>query len=159
MKLRVAGAQIPVTLDVAQNAQRLGRAIAWASDQGADILLTPEGSLSGYTSDFDASAVREALAALVEMAARLGVGLALGTCYVEEADGRCYNQVRFYRPDGTYLGFHSKTLTCGSLEAQPKGEINHYAVAPLRLFGWNGIAVGALICNDLWANPPVHPCA
>ena len=37
----------------------------------------------------------------------------LGTCFVEAADGHCYNQIRFYRADGEFLGFHSKTLQVG----------------------------------------------
>ena len=89
-------------------------------------------------------------------AQRARLGLALGTCYVE-ADGRCYNQVRFYDGSGQYLGFHSKTLTCGSLADPPRGEIEHYAVTPLRVFDFGGVTVGALICNDLWANPGCTP--
>jgi predicted amidohydrolase len=85
-----------------------------------------------------------------------GVGLALGTCAVE-ADGACYNQLRFYLPDGTYLGYHSKTLTCGTWDDPPQGEINDYAVAPLRTFDYGPIRVGGLICNDLWANPGCTP--
>jgi predicted amidohydrolase len=118
--------------------------------------LTPEGSLSGYTPDFDAQAVREALLEVTDQAKRAGVGLALGTCYVEP-DGVCYNQLRFYLPDGTYLGFHSKTLTCGTLDDPPQGEINDYGVRPLRTFDYGGICVGGLICNDLWANPGCTP--
>lgn len=156
MKLRVAGAQIPVTDDVAANIQEIERAIDWASHQGAEILLTPEGSLSGYTPRFDVAAVREGLQRITDRASACGVGLALGTCFVEP-DGRYYNQIRFYRPDGQYLGFHSKTLTCGTLEDPPQGEINDYAISPLRTFSWNGLAIGGLICNDLWANPQCTP--
>jgi predicted amidohydrolase len=84
------------------------------------------------------------------------LGLALGTCFVEN-DDRCYNQIRFYDKGGTYLGFHSKTLTCGSLEDPSRGEIEHYAVAPLSTYELDGVRVGALICNDLWANPGCTP--
>ena len=156
MKLRIAGAQIPVTRDVAHNVQALRRAIDFAGRQGADILLTPEGSLSGYTPAFDRQAVEEALETVTGWAREAGVGLALGTCMVE-ADGVCYNQLRFYLPGGAYLGFHSKTLTCGTWDDPPQGEINDYGVAPLRTFDYNGICVGGLICNDLWANPQCTP--
>ena len=156
MRVRIAGAQIPVTLDIAANVATLARAIAAARDAGAELLLTPEGSLSGYTPNFDAAAVRAALADVTALARQAGLGLALGTCYVED-DGRVYNQLRFYRPDGAYLGFHSKTLTCGTWDDPPRGEINDYAVAPLRTFDWGGIALGGLICNDLWANPQCTP--
>jgi predicted amidohydrolase len=157
MHLRVAGAQLPVTADVKTNVEAICRAIAWSEAQGADILLTPEGSLSGYTATFDADEVREGLAEVTEAARRAHVGLALGTCFIELDDGGCYNQIRFYEPDGTYLGFHSKTLRCGSLDDPPRGEINRYAVRPLRTFCFQGVTIGGLICNDMWANPECTP--
>ena len=124
MDLRVAIAQIPVVLDVESNHATIRRAIDCAARQRADILLTPEGSLSGYTHVSDWEKVTEALDDLTGRAKKCGLGLALGTCYVED-DGRCCNQIRFYDPDGGYLGFHSKTLTCGTLTDPPEGEINH----------------------------------
>jgi len=157
MEIRVAGAQLPVTGDIAANAAAIHRAVDFAVREQAAILLTPEGSLSGYTHDFDSSAVSEALDALTARARAAALGLALGTCYVEPGDSRCYNQIRFYARDGQYLGFHSKTLTCGSLEDPPRGEIEHYAVAPLRAFSFEGVRIGGLICNDLWANPGCTP--
>lgn len=155
-KLRVAGAQLPVGGEVAANEAAIGRGIVYAAEKGAAVLLTPEGSLSGYRADFDRDEVQAALARVTAQAQEAGVGLALGTCF-EEADGRCYNQLRFYGRDGSYLGFHSKTLTCGSWDDPPKGEINDYAVAPLRTYDLGGVCVGGLICNDLWANPGCTP--
>jgi predicted amidohydrolase len=156
MKLRVAGAQLAVTDDIATNLYAIERAIDYAQAERAEILLTPEGALSGYTPHFDVEGVRSALAHVTEYARIRHVGLALGTCAVED-DGRTYNQLRFYRPDGAYLGLHSKTLTCGTLENSPRGEIEHYAVSPLRTFDWDGLTMGGLICNDLWANPACTP--
>jgi predicted amidohydrolase len=157
MQLRVAGAQLQVTTDVRTNVEAICRAIAWSEAQGADILLTPEGSLSGYTPTFDASEVNEGLAEVTEVARRAHLGLALATCFVEPDDGACYNQIRFYEPDGSHLGFHSKILRCGSLEQPPRGEINQFAMCPLRTFGFRGITIGGLICNDMWANPECTP--
>jgi len=157
MKLRVAGAQIPVTGDIASNLEAINRAIDYAISEQADVLLTPEGSLSGYTHELDAEAVAVALKTVTARASAAGLGLALGTCFVEPEDKRCYNQIRFYDGNGTYLGFHSKTLTCGTLTEPPEGEIEHYAVRPLRTFCLNGLTVGGLICNDLWANPCCTP--
>lgn len=156
MQLRIAGAQLPVTPDVAANSEALGRAIDYAASVQADLVLTPEGSLSGYTPHFDAAQVRDGLHHVTDRARRAGVGLALGTCYLED-DGLIYNQLRFYERDGTYLGFHSKTLTCGTWDEPPRGEINDYAVRPLRVFRFRGVTVGGLICNDLWANPECTP--
>lgn len=157
MRIRIAGAQLSVTNDIPANVAGIERAIAFARDAQADLLLTPEGSLSGYTHLFDAPQVEQALEHVTSLAREAQVGLALGTCYDEPEENRCYNQIRFYTPDGQYLGFHSKTLTCGSLERPPQGEINHYAVSPLRTFSFQGITIGGLICNDLWANPGCTP--
>jgi predicted amidohydrolase len=157
MDLRVAGYQMPVGLDIEQNTRRINAAIDWAADHGAEVLLTPEGSLSGYTHEFDAKSVEKALGVVTGRACRRNVGLALGTCFIER-DGKCYNQVRFYRPDGEYLGFHSKTLRCGSVDGHSRGEVNHYAVSDLRVFPWrDGLSIGGLICNDMWANPKCTP--
>jgi predicted amidohydrolase len=39
-----------------------------------------------------------------------------------------------------------------------RGEINHYAASDLRVFAWrDGLLMGALICNDMWANPGCTP--
>lgn len=156
MEIRVAGAQIPVTSDIESNVKAIARAVAFAAHERADVLLTPEGSLSGYTPAFDAQAVRDALEHVTALAQEAGVGLALGTC-AAEPDGTRYNQLRFYLPDGAYLGFHSKTLTCGTWDNPPQGEINDYGATPLRTFDYRGICVGGLICNDLWANPECTP--
>jgi len=65
--------------------------------------------------------VKAALVEITSQARASGAGLALGTCFVEAADGHCYHQIRFYRADGEFLGFHSKTLRCGSMTDPPKG--------------------------------------
>ena len=157
MAMRVAGVQMAVTLDVESNAAAIGRAIDRACAEHADILLTPEGSLSGYTHQFDRDTVEAGLQRVTARAREAGVGLALGTCFFERTDGKCYNQIRFYSPGGEFLGFHSKTLTCGSLTVPPEGEIDHYAISPLRTFRFSGLQIGGLICNDLWANPGCTP--
>jgi predicted amidohydrolase len=157
--LRVATAQIPVTKDIEENVAAIGRALDAAIREKADILLTPEGSLSGYTPQFDQAAVDVHLKEIVGRASEAGLALALGTCFVEPDDGKCYNEIRFYDAEGTFVGFHTKTLLCGSLTEPSKGEINHYGTRPLRTFQIKGITVGGLICNDMWANPQCTPMA
>jgi len=157
MDFRVAGYQMPVGRNIEENTRRILAAIDRASDNDAEILLTPEGSLSGYTHEFDATEIEKALGLVTQHARAKGVGLALGTCFIEE-DGKCYNQIRFYRPDGEYLGYHSKILRCGSVDGQSEGERNHYADSGLRVWPWReGICIGGLICNDMWANPECTP--
>lgn len=156
MKLRIAGAQIPVTGEVGANLEIISRAMDYAVDEKADILLTPEGSLSGYSHIFNREEVEKALKIVTQKAKAVGLGLALGTCYIE-SDNQCYNQLRFYDSDGSFLGYHSKILTCGTLDNISRGEIEHYTVKPLRTFKFKGITIGGLICNDLWANPECTP--
>ena len=156
-QLRVAVAQISVTREIDANLETIGRAIDKAIEQKADILLTPEGSLSGYTPKFDQAKVDAALKKVVDKASSAGLALALGTCYTEPDDGKCYNQIRFYDGDGKFLGFHSKTLRCGTMTDPPKGELNDYACRPLRTFEIKGITIGGLIYNDMWANPGCTP--
>lgn len=156
MQLRVAGYQMCVSTDIGANEAAIGAALRSAKDQGADVLLTPEGSLSGYTPEFDAAHATEATHRITAQARALGIALALGTCF-KEGDGLVYNQLRFYAADGGFLGAHCKILRCGSMTEPPVGEINHYATQPLSTFTLSGIEIGGLICNDLWANPACTP--
>jgi len=157
MNVKVALAQIPVTDNIGQNLQELKTAVEYAADEKANILLTPEGSLSGYNATFNVKEATEALDEITAKARSLKVGLALGTCMFEE-DGLCYDELRFYQPDGTYSGCHTKQLLCANMmEEDPKGEINYFKKMPLRVFDFMGITIGGLLCNDMWANPMWTP--
>lgn len=159
-RLRVAGAQIPVTRNVSKNLEALERSVRYAAAEKADILLTPEGSLSGYFPEFDAGRTAAVLERITAAARQSGVALALGTCYQEPADGRRYDELRFYTREGHYLGFHAKVLLCRRIaESASKGEIDFFSTMPLRTFQLNGVTIGGLICNDLWANPEWTPQA
>lgn len=155
--LRVAAAQIPVTVDISANVGTICRAIDSAVTGRADILLTPEGALSGYTHEFDQRSVDEGIRTVVEKARASSLALALGTCYRENGASRPCNQVRFYDRDGRFLGAHCKILRCGSHDAPSYGEVGRYATCPLRTFQLGGVTVGGLVCNDLWANPECTP--
>jgi predicted amidohydrolase len=153
--LTISGLQMPVTNDVARNEKRILGAIKKAAQAGADFLVTPEGSVSGYTPNFDRVQVAGAVERLAAAAKEHKVGLLLGTCFKELTDGKvqCYNQVRVYTPQGEYLGSHSKILLCSKLDSPGSGEMTDYAPGRLRTFQWNGIRFGVLICNDFWATP------
>jgi predicted amidohydrolase len=156
-RIRVAGAQLPVSPDIATNVAALTRAIEFAAREKADVLLTPEGSLSGYTPEFDAKATQRALETITQLARQAGIGLVLGTCF-EAEDGRRYNAQRFYDRSGAYLGFHAKILLCRRMsDPEAKSEIDCFQTRPLRTFRFDGLTVGGLICNDYWANPEWTP--
>lgn len=151
--LTVAGAQMAVRDDdIRSNTATILRFIELAASKEADILLTPEGSLSGYTHEFDQQALEGPLAQVIQRATTLGIGLALGTCFYEP-DGQCFNQLRFYDRRGAFLGSHAKILRCGVPTPPSHGEFEWYATHELRTFVFEDFTVAGLICNDLWANP------
>ena len=156
--MRICLAQLPVTDDVTLNTESIVHAVDYASENRADVLLTPEGSVSGYTHVFDSEAVISAVDRIVGRATAANLALALGTCFVEP-DNRCYNQIRFYGKTGDFIGAHSKILRCASWEKSGVGELYDFATTPLRVFNLLGTSIGGLICNDLWANPQctIHP--
>jgi predicted amidohydrolase len=151
-ELTVAGLQMFVTRDVKANEGVIHRAIDQAAGAKADFLLTPEGSLSGYSPDFDQAVVAGAVQRVAQHAKEFRVGLLLGTCY-KETGGYCYDQVRVHAPGGEYLGAYSKILLCSSLDRPGTGEMRDYVAGTLKTFSWDGITFGVLICNDLWATP------
>ncbi len=151
----LTGLQMTVTSDIKTNKETILNGIRKAVMDGSDFLVTPEGSLSGYTSNFNRNDLAVALEEVVAEAKKLRVGLMLGTCYKELIGEKeyCFNQVRVYGPDGLFMGAYSKILRCSSLDIPGSGEIVDYVEGELRTFDWNGIRFGILICNDLWATP------
>ncbi|MEC7883102.1 MAG: nitrilase-related carbon-nitrogen hydrolase, partial [Verrucomicrobiota bacterium] len=81
--LRVATAQIPVSNDILKNSATIIRALHFAIKEDAEVLLTPEGALSGYRPKFDQAVVDKELKKIVKLASDAGIALALGTCFVE----------------------------------------------------------------------------
>jgi predicted amidohydrolase len=151
----IAGYQMIVLNDINSNKEKILAGMQKAAGEGADFLVTPEGSLSGYTNNFDQGQVQNALSEIESAARKLHIGLMLGTCYKEVIGGAeyCYNQVRVYDPDGRYLGAYSKILRCSLLDFPGTGEMIDYVEGELKTFEWKGKTFGILICNDLWATP------
>ncbi len=151
----LAGLQMNVTCDMNKNRDQILTGIRKAALEGADFLVTPEGSLSGYTPHFSQAGLVIALEEITSEAHKLKVGLMIGTCYKELIADRefCYNQIRVYAPDGHYMGAYSKILRCSSLDLPGSGEMVDYIEGELKTFVWNDLRFGILICNDLWATP------
>ncbi len=144
-----------VTSNIRENKDLIIDGIRKAAEAGASFLVTPEGSLSGYTSNFNQDELAVALGEVVTIAEKMKIGLLLGTCYKEKVNGTlyCFNQVRVYTPDGKYCGAYSKILRCSNMEMPGTGEMTDYVEGNLKAFDWNGFRFGILICNDLWATP------
>jgi predicted amidohydrolase len=112
----LSGLQMNVTNNINSNKLQILEGIRKAATDGAGFLVTPEGSLSGYTSNFNQHDLAVALKEVEKFAAGLKVGLMLGTCYKEAINGYdfCYNQVRIYSPEGHFMGAYSKILRCSN---------------------------------------------
>ncbi len=153
--LRIACLQMDVSFDIEKNEKAIIKYMNDLKDKNIDFLITPEGSLSGYTSQFDGEVLKESLTRVRKAAKDLNIGLILGTCYKETIGGReyCYNQARVYLPDGDFLGAYSKILTCSPLDNPGTGEIMEYVQGSVKTFSVNDVEFGILICNDLWATP------
>ena len=154
MKLKVAGAQLAFKIresaDIPSNVKKISQAIDFAETEKADILLTPEGSVTGYSVDFDKKVASDAVSAIVNKARSAGVGLALGTDYFDTDTQQYYNQLRFYDKQGKFIGAHNKIL-------RTVRESAIYGTGPIKVFHFKSIVVGGLLCNDMWANPEVTP--
>lgn len=142
---RIAGAQLAFTDTVAGNVAKIVSAIERAGSEGADFLVVPEMMLTGYHNKWLREDAEEGYGAVAAACAEARVcGLIGGG---EWRDGVCYNQVRVYDPDGTYLGAHAKTLlTTGDAKQFGPG-------GPLHTWEVKGLRFGCLICNDFWCNP------
>jgi predicted amidohydrolase len=154
-EIRLAGLQMLVGSDIGKNKEQILQGINMAARDGVSFLVTPEGSLSGYTSDFNQEELSRALEEVRAAAQKMKVGLMLGTCFKEVKNGKeiCFNQVQVSTPEGQSLGAYSKILRCSELDVPGTGEMTEYAEGTLRTFEWEGCRFGILICNDLWATP------
>jgi predicted amidohydrolase len=151
-RLRVALAQVDCALgDVEENARRAGDVIARARAGGADLLVFPELSLSGYalgatTADV---AMRRDDPVLGALAAEAGpMGLVLG--FVEDGPVHTYDSVIHFQ-DGKVAHVQRKAYlpTYGRFE-----EHKHFRPGEAQRAyetRWGRFAV--LICNDAWQPP------
>jgi len=157
--IRFGGAQIPVTQFQQKNVKTIKKAIDWASENNVDYLVTPEASLSGYSLSCyeDLTFLEAGLKEIESYAAEKKVGLCLGTLWVElnvTKDKKTLvkrNQIRFYTPEGRYLGAVDKqVLTPLDLEIGIiKGDGLEGALIPAND---KFIPTVGLICADLYGH-------
>ena len=157
--LRLAGAQIPCGKNIQINKKEILKALDWAKENEVDCILTPEGSLSGYETNWQVkiSELNDALIEVEEHQKKLGVGLHLGTGFYErEYFGEVFrNQIRHYNKDGKLLGCTNKTLTLDSEGVLPRSPSKEHIISvPLMetpfLENIPEIHVMGMVCNDMW---------
>ena len=157
MSLRVAlvQADFPVG-DIAGNAQRIAAWIAEAHDRyRADLVLFPELALSGYPPE-DLLLRPQFLAdcaAALQRIAQGTTGIVAVVGWPEAAGAVVYNASSVLR-DGTVAATYRKRDLPNYAVFD---ERRYFAVDPDGgpcVFDINGVAVGVLICQDLWGLEP-----
>ena len=159
--IRLAGAQIPVTLNVGKNINSIKSAIDWAKENSVDYIATPEASLSGYQENFNTPELMDALATVEEYAKVSKVGLLLGTLWEEKLfDGtlELQNQLRVYNKDGKLHNYFSKKILCpldNKIGITFNAEIR---VAFLQTDLDNIVVpIAGVLCNDLYGKEGFAP--
>ena len=166
-RLRIAGAQIDLTVgDLAGNERKILDAMAWAEDQGADVLLLPEFAITGYPPEdlvLREGFVTENLAVLDRLAAASGrvatvVGFVdrLATEVIDDdVVKRDVANAAAILADGAVKGIYHKELlpNYGVFD-----EARYFAEGrdPVRLWTMSGVTTGVSICEDIWSpdGPP-----
>lgn len=150
--MRIAGAQIPVGLDIQRNKREILKAIDWAKENEVDHLLTPEGSLSGYQNGWQPKEeeIREALNEILEF--QKGIGLHLGTMFREKLsdwDITDRNEIRHYDKLGELSAVTYKTHCIPHDRCMPRYDdtepLAYFEVEP-------DVTALGMICNDMWGS-------
>jgi len=148
--MRIALAQInSIVGDLAGNAERIQEAHAEAQRQGADLVVFPELSLTGYPPEdlvLKPAFVRDNLAALRALAKKL-TGPAAVIGFVDAADDARYNAAAWVEKGAVAAVYRKRLLP--NYGVFDEGRYFSAGQAPLvRMF--KGIRVGVTICEDIW---------
>ncbi len=144
--IRISGVQMTVSANLEEN---LDRILRYVEGGGADFLLFPEMSLTGYHGDFGESATEKAWRQIAKACRHAYVTAIIGTG--ARVDGTTHIQSRIYSDMGELLGTHEKLVpTLNDRKFCTPGE-------ELRVFTHHEITFGCLICNDLWVTPGFGP--
>ncbi|HZP94169.1 MAG TPA: NAD+ synthase [Burkholderiales bacterium] len=148
--MKIAIAQLNCTVgDLSGNAAKILDWSQRAKSAGADLLLTPELSISGYPpedlllrDDFCAACERT----VSDLASKVnGIAVVVGHPHVE--GGKRYNAASVLR-DGRILGtYHKRDLP--NSEVLDEERYFESGTAPL-VFDVRGVKVGINICQDVW---------
>lgn len=152
--------QCPYAAGIDEALARLDTTAAQARAQGAELLVCPEMSLTGYQIGAQAVAalaepVDGALAqAAAAIARRHGIAIVFG--YPEHNTGaKPYNAVQFIGADGQRKANYRKTHLFGDID---RAQFSPGPQAPA-LFDWNGWRLGLLVCYDIEFPEPARGLA
>lgn len=156
--MRIALAQFnPIVGDIAGNTQKILELAQQAMQQGADILVTPELALTGYSPEdllLRDSFYKACYAALDQLLELDGITLVVG--HPVKLGNERFNAATVLR-DGNRLGQYHKMLLPND---EVFDECRYFTpgAAPL-VFEQNGHKVGVLICEDVWSVDPAAETA
>lgn len=152
--------QCPYPANTFDALARLDSTAAQARAKGADLLVCPEMSLTGYqigaqrASELAEPADGPLSQAVAAIAQRHGVAIVYG--YPEHnAEGKPYNAVQCIAADGQRLANYRKTHLFGDID---HAQFSAGPQAPA-VFEWNGWRLGLLICYDIEFPEPARMLA
>ncbi len=150
MKLRAALAQInPTVGDLEGNFEKIVRYLEEAKRKGADLVVFPELSVTGYPPEdllFKKSFLKESFLTVKKLLPHTRGLVCLVGC-VEPADGKIYNACALLadgRLRGTYRKNHLPNY--GVFDEKRYFEPGREGL----VFTQNGLSIGITICEDLW---------
>lgn len=155
--IRVAIAQLnPLVGDIAGNVEMILEAYGAALAEKADLVVTPELSITGYPPEdllLRPAFVADAMAAVERLAARVGrAALVVG---FPEAGHDLHNSAAILAEGGVRGIYRKQVLPNYSVFDEERYFIPGDEVGPLYVVA--GVAVGLTICEDIWS--PVGPYA
>ena len=148
-KLRIATCQFPVSASAAENAKYIRDFMHAAAGEGAHLLHTSEGSLSGYAeSDFptfekyDWDGLRKEITGLRALARELKIWLVLGSAHFLDEKTKPTNCLYLIDPEGKIVDRYDKCFCT-------EGDQKHYSAGNrLVTHDIRGVKVGLAICYD-----------
>lgn len=148
MRITALVAQFPISLSIQQNLASIQQILEHA--QPGDLVLLPEGSVSGYSLDLsfletlDQREIESGLAFLRSETQRRNIHLWVGACL--HKDGRWFNTAIGYNPDGEKNIYHKVNLA-----NHERGTFTAGSDLPLFQLATPGgpITVGVQLCREL----------
>ena len=153
MKATIAAVQMDIRLgDLPHNTRIMQEKMHAAADLGADIVVFPECSLSGYCFESLDEAKQHALAAdnefsrsLISTAAELDLFAVFG--FVELENDLVYNSLALAGPNGERAGYRKVHLPCLGLDRFTQSSDQGFAVHEINIRG-EAMRLGMNICYD-----------
>jgi predicted amidohydrolase len=155
MSLNIATCQFPVSRDVSRNTRYVIRQIRQAGENGADIVHSCEGALSGYAGvdfdsfdEFDWALLELSTRQILEVARDVGVWVLLGSSHRLSRGRKPHNSVYLINDRGEIVDRYDKRFCAGDSSGKT-GDLAHYTPGDYScVFKIRGIRCAVLICHD-----------